>query len=355
MLRWWNDLSVARRRGLIAGIVVVAVAILAVAVIFGRDSGTDDAADLTTTTEPASGLVAPLTGLRLEDEANATRPALAVKIDNLDTPGETALPQASLAEADIVFEELVEGDITRLVAVYQSQDPGRVGPVRSARTTDVMLLPQFGRVLLAWSGGNQGVVDAVRSTPSIIDVGFDVAADSYARDTSRKAPHNLFVEADELWEQAGDAPAPQPMFTYREDDQAPAAASPADGVDINWGSGQATAPVGWDWDPDLELYVRSQAAKPHVDDEGDRLVAQNVVVLVTPYGESPADTRSPEALTVGAGEAMVLTDGQVVQGTWTRESQGRPAALTDTDGATIALTTGQTWVELAPEGAATVR
>ena len=91
------------------------------------------------------------------------RPALAVKVDNLDANGETAVPQLGLLKADVVFEEIVEGNITRLVGVFHSQQPGRVGPVRSARTTDVQLLPQLGRPLLAWSGGNAGVVRLVSS------------------------------------------------------------------------------------------------------------------------------------------------------------------------------------------------
>lgn len=355
MLTWWKNLGAPWRRAILGSAAVVAIAIVAVVVIAGGDSGGDDGPDLTTTTEPGTGPVAPLTGLRLVDEANASRPALAVKIDNLDTSGESALPQAGLARADIVFEELVEGDITRLVAVYQSQDPGQVGPVRSARTTDVKLLPQLGSPLLAWSGGNDGVVEAVRSSPSIIDMGFDMASDAYVRDSARGAPHNLFVDGDQIYDLAGPAPQPEPLFGYRDDDEAPAAAAPADGVDINWGSGPSTSPVAWDWDAELELYVRSQAGRPHVDDEENRLVAQNIVVLVTSYGQSEADTRSPEALTVGEGDVMVLTDGQVVAGTWARASEDEPATLTDADGATIELTPGQTWVELTPEGAATVR
>ena len=102
----------------------------------------------------------------------------------------------------MVFEEIVEGNITRLVGVFHSPQPGRVGPVRSARTTDVQLLPQLGRPLLAWSGGNAGVVAAVRSSPSIIDAGVDVATGSYSRQGPHPAPHNLYVEADQLWQVA---------------------------------------------------------------------------------------------------------------------------------------------------------
>ena len=89
-------------------------------------STTTTEAEITTTTEPETGPVAPLTGLRLADASAARRLALAVKIDNLDTVRESAVPQAGLQKADVVFEEIVEGNITRLVAVFHSQAPGNM-------------------------------------------------------------------------------------------------------------------------------------------------------------------------------------------------------------------------------------
>lgn len=357
------------RRGLVAAAVLAAVIALVAVVASGGGGDEPDAtgrsttvpatepAAVTTTTQPPTGPTAPLTGLRLADGANADRPALAVKIDNLDAASETALPQSGLPKADIVIEEIVEGNITRLVAVFQSQDPGRVGPVRSARTTDVHLLPQFGRPLLAWSGGNDGVVGAVRSSPSIVDVGFDVASSAYARDSSRRAPHNLYVEAGELWGRAADLPAATPILRYRPDGASGngATATPSMGVDLNWGGGVASSPVSWRWDPTLRLYLREQNGRPHADADGTQLAAQNVVVLVTPYGQSPADLRSPEALTVGTGEAYVFTNGALIHGRWDRPAEDVPAALADDTGAPILLTPGQTWIELPRAGGVTPR
>lgn len=363
---WWAGLSPRGRQGVMGGAAALLLLIIGVGALAltGDDetaappvtSTTTTTAPVTTTTEPATGPVAPLTGLRIEDPSRAARPALAVKIDNLDAPKESAVPQAGLPRADIVFEEIVEGNITRLVAVFQSQDPGdRVGPVRSARTTDVHLLPQLGRTLLAWSGGNGGVVAAVRSTDSLIDLGHDRATSAYSRDTSRKAPHNLYVDADALWGFAPDeVTAPDPIFEYRSDDTMPTNAEPAPGVDISWGGGVASSPVGWRWDPKVKLYVRYQNARPHLDESGEKIVTQNVVVLVTPYGQSPADLRSPEALTVGSDRAFVFTNGMIVRGRWSRASDDVPATLTSDSGEPIALTPGQTWIELPRDGGATI-
>jgi hypothetical protein len=240
--------------------------------------------------------------------------------------------------------------------VLHSEMPGRVGPVRSARTTDVHLLPQLGTTLLAWSGGNDGVVRAVRESPAIIDLGFDRATSSYSRDPSRRAPHNLYVEADELWDLAPEGlPAPDPLFTFGEADRSPPpSARPASGADITWGGGPGASPVTWRWEPELELYVRTQRGEPHVDVDGDVLTAQNVVILLTPYGQSPADTRSPEALTVGSCDALVLTNGTVVPGRWDRPSEDVPAALVDPDQQVIELTPGRSWIQLPRPGEVTI-
>ena len=364
-----SKLTPTAQRNLVIGGAVAVVLLLVAAVAVTLSGGDDEAAPtppkrtttttsstvpptVTTTTQPPTGPVAPLTGLRVADPSHATRPAIAVKVDNLDASAETAVPQSGLPRADVVFEEIVEGNITRLVGVFQSQDPGRVGPVRSARTTDVHLLPQFGKVLFAWSGGNDGVVGAVRSSPALIDLGYDRATSSYARDRSRRAPHNLYVQATELWGRApAGVPAPPPLFQYRTPGQvSQAGAVPAAGVDLSWGGGQASSPVSWRWDHTLRLYVRSQRGRPHVDEDGTRLAAQNVVVLVTAYGQSPADRRSPEALTVGSGEAFFYTNGRVIHGRWDRPAEDRPATLVADDGAPILLTPGQTWVELPRAG-----
>jgi hypothetical protein len=361
MRAWFAALSPRGRAGLIGGAVAVVLALVAAVAFAG--GGDDTAAPVTTTTstteaeitttsEPATGPVAPLTGLRMGDASAATRPALAVKVDNLDVTGESAVPQAGLSRADVVFEEIVEGNITRLVAVFHSQAPGnRVGPVRSARTTDIQILPQLGRTLLAWSGGNDGVTAAVHAAPTIIDLGHDRASSSYTRDRSRRAPHNLYVDAGRLFGLAPDEiTPPSPIFSYRDEDEAVhPSATPSTGVDITWGGGAASSPAGWTWNPDLELYERSQRGRPHEDEDGP-IVSQNVVVLVTEYGQSAADSRSPEAHTIGSGEAFVFTDGSVVVGRWERPSAVVPAKLTAADGAVIELTPGQTWIELPRAG-----
>jgi hypothetical protein len=368
----WSGLSPNGRRGVVGGAIGVAAVGLVAAIALGGGGGegaapatttapvtsTTAAPTTTTTTSPPTGPVAPLTGLQVQ-EADAPllfRTALAVKVDNLDAPGETAVPQTALPKADVVYEEIVEGNITRLVAVFHSQQPGTVGPVRSARTTDVQLLPQLGRPLLAWSGGNDGVVAAVRDSPFIINAGADAALGSYFRDRGRRAPHNLYVRADELWAKApAGTPGPNALFSYRTPGQPnPPTAQGAQGVDLSWGGGGASSNVSWRWDPQARVYLREQRGRPHLDSGGEQLRAANVVVLATNYGQSAADSRSPEAQTVGSGELFAFTNGAVIHGRWDRPDIAKPPVLTDDAGAPVLLTPGQTWIELPRPGGTTV-
>jgi hypothetical protein len=358
-------------RIVLALVVVAGVAATAVLVLGGDDA---EAPTATTTTshpvdtdpeEPPSGLrffpdddaaegtAAPLTGLRVADGALLERPAVAVKVDNLDVPGESARPQVGLARADVVVEEVVEGGITRFVALFHSTTSEDAGPVRSARTTDVHLLPAFGAPLFAYSGGNPGVLAAVRAAPSVIDVGGEWAP-AYHRVDDRVAPHNLMVRPDEIWAAADGRGEPPPSLGAFQplDADLPDGESVA-GVDLAY-EGMGASPASWRWSVPDERWVRTQRDELHVDAEGYVIGPRNVVVLVTEYRPSSADARSPEAVTVGSGEALVLTRGVLVRGRWERETESDGFRLTDGDGEEIPLTVGRTWIELAPAGTARV-
>ena len=183
-------------------------------------------------------------------------------------------------------------------------------------------------------------------------MGVDRATNSYSRDGSRRAPHNLFVQGDELFGLApDDAGVPPALFTFRSSGEAqPESAQASQGVDITWGGGRAMSPVSWRWDPAQRVYVRSQRGRVHETEDGGPITAANVVVQVTPYGASAADTRSPEARTVGSGELFVFTAGRVIHGRWDRPEVGRPPTLTDDAGNPVKLTPGRTWIELPKPG-----
>lgn len=346
-------------RRAVSALVVLTVLATTATACSEDDPTVDSAAHRPTTTRadptiPARAPMAPLTGLALEYPAVAFRAALVVKIDNLDAGRETARPQAGIATADVVVEEMVEGGITRLFAIFQSARPDRVGPVRSARTTDLALVSQLNRPLFAWSGGNVKVVAAVHDAP-LLDVGVDVVPGAYQRDESRRQPHNLYVRPADLYDRDdGDAHPPPPMFQFRlpGEDLSPGA-EVVRGVRIEWG-GISSVPVSYSYDARSDTWRRDQAGTPHVDADGTPVAPRNVVILFSDYVVSPADPLSPEARTVGSGEAWVLTKGRVVKGFWNRPTPDRPAELATGIDRPIKLTAGRTWVELARRGSATL-
>ncbi len=295
--------------------------------------------DTTTTAPPLVGDGAPLTGLPMEVPLDF--PALAVKIDNHPD----SRPQTGLDLADIVFEARVEG-ITRFLAVFHSQQPSPVGPVRSSRTSDFDLLVGLDTPLYASSGGNDFVAAELRRLP-ILSV-TAMSRTEYFRDGSRPAPHNLFTNTPDLFGLApADATRPQPWFQYRAPGaELPASASPtSEAVTISYRSGPL---VTHTWDAALGGWARTQDGRPHTNLTGEQLAPENVVIMVADYVTSAADARSPELVSVGSGQLFVLTDGHVIEGTWSRAAADAKPELVDNSGTPIALTPGRTWV-LYPE------
>ncbi|MCS5677708.1 MAG: DUF3048 domain-containing protein [Acidimicrobiales bacterium] len=274
-----------------------------------------------------------------------SRPALAIKIDNVSV----ARPQEGINQADVVYEELVEAGLTRLIAVFQTTGARSVGPIRSARTSDPVLLEGFDRPLFAYSGANRGTRGEVAAS-ELTDVGYDAASSLYWRSTSRRAPHNLFSATDRLWgkypERDEIPPAPFAFRTVL--DGLHPSAEPVNGVFVDFGH----AEIDYAWNG--EGWERTHNGDAHSDSDGIRVAPPNVVIQFTTYGTSSADSRSPEAQTVGSGEAWVFTDGHVVRGRWERPDKSRPAALV-ADGRPIRLTPGPTWVALARAGTAEIR
>lgn len=280
---------------------------------------------------------AALTGLPAGPEVTA-RAALAVKIDN--APG--GRPQWNLADADLVFEENVEG-ITRFVAVFHTDVPDRIGPVRSARTSDLDILAGLNRPVLAWSGGNAGVTTRVRGAHQygwLANLSAQVT-DCFWRSGRRSAPHNLLLDPACAWQSGTYAGAARPVFTH-DPSLAPLSRS-SDRFTVRMDGGLQ---VGWDWDAARGTYLRSQAGRPHVDADGEQVSATNVIVAAVDYVQSEVDDRSPEAITVGSGRAVVHRAGEVIAATWSRPDRFSPWTLTADDGSVVALAPGVTFVEL---------
>ncbi len=297
-----------------------------------------------TTTEVVATPIAQFTGEQVADLI--TRPAFFVKIDN----HQLARPQWGINQADVVFEELVEGNITRFAAIFHSRNVADIGPVRSARTGDFDLLRNLNTPLFGNSGGNPTVMRLLNEVDMVLVGDTNVGRAAYRRNSDRKAPHNLLTSTGDIYAAAdGRGGTPPQMFSYRDPDEAlPLSAQPLDAVEIDYGGYQVT----YQWDEVFQGWARSQQGTEHVDYDGVQVVPENVIIQFVNYGQSVAYAGSPEVKVLGRGEAWVLTAGQIIEATWNRPTAVDVTEFRDADGATIELTPGRTWVALPRSGTA---
>jgi hypothetical protein len=295
---------------------------------------------------PAAPPTCPLTGQPPTKTQKRDRPALAVKIDNVDV----ARPQTGVDRADIVFEETVEGGLTRLFAVFQCDSAASIGPVRSARTSDSDLIQLLRTAVFGYSGANSRVNARILATPGAIALSYDANGSLFHRSSSRPAPHNVYSSTSTLLSaglsRSKKLKPPPPMFTYSP--SAPAG-STVHSIALRW-SGFASAAWGWTG----KAWNRSQNGSPDVLTDGHRISAQNVVVMrITTRFLGLHDVlgnASPDDVVTGHGRVWVFRNGRMVRGVWTRKNARSPLRLT-LRGRVIALQPGHTWVELLPPAA----
>jgi hypothetical protein len=272
-----------------------------------------------------------------------------VKIENsID-----ARPQTGLNGADLVYEEVVEGGITRFCAVFQSTVPPQIGPVRSVRPMDASIAgPLHG--ILAFSGGQKQYITAA-SNAGLQILSQDSGSKGFRRSSARPAPHNVYADPSVLLSQAdaAHAAAPQPQFAMALPGAQPSAATGQPISALHLTMSGISHPL-WTWDAAGGKWLRSESATPSVDAAGSsRIAATNVVVLrvdvVLTQGVDPAGNHVPETVLVGSGDALVASAGHTVVAKWSKAAQDQPVALTGADGQPVQLAPGTTWVELVPK------
>jgi hypothetical protein len=305
------------------------------------DSTTTTSTPNTSTTAPAkpTGSVAPLTGLPYPKRLLKDRSALTIKIDN--TP--EAMPQYGVNEADVVYEEIVEGGITRLAAIFNSEVPKVVGPVRSVRRTDREIVFPIGGIF-AFSGGAEYAVRSIETAPvKLYDESNSGAA--MFRDPSRVVPHNLFANAQLLMDKDGKPRPPPPLFTYLSSGEK-FRGPKVESFVVNFAGGYAAS---YAWDTKSKSWDRSLFGAPDVTAAGVRVSPKNVIVMTVNYvgGVGVIDSY---AQLIGSGHAEVFSGGRVEHGTWSRPNLRHPAIYKNLQGKIINLAPGQTWVELLSVG-----
>ncbi|MFW6695025.1 DUF3048 domain-containing protein [Streptomyces sp. MAR4 CNX-425] len=285
-------------------------------------------------TEEGTKDVSPFTGM-----AGRGGPVLGVKVDN----AAPARPQTGLEQADIVYVERVEGGLSRLLAVYSTRTPARVGPVRSARESDLRLLEQFGRPAFAFSGAQSRLLPAIDDAP-LFPVPPAEAAGAYLRGSAKPPPHNLFLRPGKALAAAPDAdPAPDIGFRFG---AAPEGGRATAARTVRY----PAASFGFTWDAGRERWLISFDGSPAATAAGGRLsaatvVVQHVRIRDSTLGDSLGNV-TPFTETVGKGKAEVLRGGRSYPARWERGSAGDGTEFTGPDGARIPFARGPVWVVL---------
>jgi hypothetical protein len=314
-------------------VVLAVAAVLVVAAACGGGGESKKGSSRTTTKEA----VQPLTGLPDGGSGSLSRPALSIKIEN--TP--PARPQTGLDVADVVYEQITEGDITRFIAVYNSTIPDTAGPIRSVRAMDPDVVTPLGGIF-AYSGGIPQSVQAIRQASGVNSVDETQAGSAMFREKSRRAPENLYGRGPGLLDKGGEPVPVRPLFSYLDSGQ-PFNGDPVSDFTVGFKNGYA---VTYTFDPASHTWKRAFGPTPHTVVSGQQIAPTNVIVqfvgccLDTPEGGGYQ--------TVGEGDAWVFSDGKIVRGKWSRSEASQDTRFTDAAGKPIKLTPGRTWVEFVP-------
>ena len=270
---------------------------------------------------------------------------IVVKIDDTNQ----ARPQTGIEDADVVYIEQVEGGATRIAALYSSKYPEVVGPVRSARISDIDIFAQYGKIGLAYSGAQQKLT-------SVINISnlFNMSAERfgygepYFRDDSRYAPVNLYLHPNILLEKAhakdnyfGKATKSGWIF-------GPTAKNgrKALSVDFSW----PAVKYGADWDKVSKKWLIRQNGDPKMAKSGSQLAADNLIVQLVSITDSAYGDKfggvTPQVETIGTGKALIFRNGRVFDAIWSRPTATDTTTWKDATGADIPFAPGQTWIAL---------
>ena len=321
----------------IVGVAAAGALALGLAACSGGASGPATPDYKSTYKAPEPVAYAPLTGVALA-AGTTVGPALSVKICNVFH----CEPQDGLNQADVVFEEIVEGGISRYVGIWNSNVPVTVGPVRSLRPMDADIAAPFGGII-AYSGyGAQETRDLAVDTGLVNITENDPAM---YRNDYNVAPYNLMLHAQEAIAANSGLAAPAQQWAYSTSLATSTAVldgTPASAVQ-NIFSNQSDNT--WTYDGASGRYLRTQWEGPDLDLAGAQLSAANVVVMRVNVDEFVG---VPRTRMVDSGELFVLSGGKVVHGTWSKAGTASPIVFKGDNGVTIRLAPGNTWIEMVP-------
>jgi hypothetical protein len=328
------------RRRLQALVALAVVASLALAGCGGKSS--DKKADDRPTSQPTQGgtklaAVWPLTGLPAPEET-PDHPVMVVKIDN----SPASEPQIGLGKADMVVEELVEGGITRLAAMFYSKLPTKAGPVRSARASDIGVVTPTHAVLIASGMAPPTVARLNAAKVRYYTMGSPGVV--RAPDGQHDFLHSVFVDLPKLARSLKKQPVVPASYLPWGQESDFAGGQPAAGMSVQF-SGSST--TSFRYNAQAKKYVNTDSYAG----AGDQFKPDSVLVLRVREGDAgyrdPAGNPVPETLFFGQGQLMLFHGGQVTRGTWSKEKRDSPLVLSTAAGP-MKVPAGHVWIELLP-------
>ena len=304
-----------------------------------------------------------LTGLPGPEDAQI-QPIVVVKIEN----DPIVRPQTGLDRADLIFEELVEGGMTRFAVVYQSDLPDEVGPVRSVRHVDVAIAEPIADAFVFSGGAKRTMKFVKRKIPTTISVVNEGAPGMY-RKSDIPAPHNIFLKMDEMLDSIAPKNTASTGFFVRPEVE-PLAASPAASSSTSASpKPSSTALTGkpvtdvsvvfsnfsgpnWKWNAADKTWMRSEGTKPFLNKDGTQFGTNNLVIIEVREIDAGYKGQTggyvPRTVLTGSGRAWVLSEGKAVEVAWNKPFVDAQMELTDLDGNPFTMPNGRTWVELLP-------
>jgi len=311
----------------------------------GSGAPSPAAAPPATTAAPETPTTCPLSGTDVPAGVDVARPAVAVKVENAPI----AYPLSGLEDAEVVYEEMVEGGVTRFMAIYHCTDAAKVGPVRSARVVDPAIMFPITNILAA-AGGN-AIVRRVLDKAGVVLIHEKNSGAAMSRIPrgSLAIEHTLYADTGrlrKLGRKSYDAPPPQDIFSFGE---VPSGAKKARSIAIRFSPAKS---LSYTWSGGR--WLRFDEGQPLVDEHGKRIRVDNVIIEehVVNYSKSISDVAGNRSIDIadvtGSGRAVLFRDGKVIKGRWIRKTKKSSVRYVTADGDDMTLKPGTTWIELVP-------
>ncbi len=278
--------------------------------------------------------------------ANQVHRPFAAVVENL----QAARPQSGLSQADVVYEALAEGGITRYLAVFQTQNVDMIGPVRSARTYFNDWAQELGAIYAHVGGNSDALYYIKQGLPGVSDADQMSNDPFFWRTSDRKRPHNTYTSVEKLFALAQaygySLDKNYQDWVFKDDAEDPSA--PAKTIDIQFS--MSPWAVEWNYDPTTNTYKRILAGKPDIDRNNNVQIHPKTVVVQF-VRNWPVASDTLYAISMGTregGQAYVFEDGKEILGTW-KVVDGK-TRFYDQNGNEIAFDRGQLWLEMVPPG-----